>query len=583
MLKKVGLSKRKSHNFSLGLLSRDKKKPDSKNVTVYLFYSFGSKHSQVTTNVRIPKGAWNNNKREINIEDYPYLIEQQNTLLNIWKNKFKIIEQLKAGTVSRITAFEEITERVPNESLRSYYVNWYKKTPKVSKSTYNARLGTLDAIENKLDKLGYKEFLPITFEHLSDSSTLERLFTIMQNEFDLKVNGLYEYTGRLDEIYNKRFKKTSPFTRAEYRPSYDEPNREGIEYDTLLDGMYNISTLQDLETYLMYLYSIGMRGLNGIDIFKMRDEDFIEIVDDHYIPNTNDENYDEKLIYSKVRGKRKNKTSKKMLICANLYPLNHIREWLQWCIEINRPEYCRTKNEGYALFREFDEDEIEKIWNNNLRQTYRDKSNKLFGASLGTARHTFSQAGLEAGIPESRIEASVGHRVKALKGKGKSLGNYVKVPPEELHLIQAEIFDSIGMIDIFFTLFRHVKELTPNCKSAESFIPPDLKLGAIDEYMQDKGKLTIDGWSYLEEFKMKRLLKRYMAKENYEAKRKGDWKIEKTKNKKTGKFDTVTVGLLGKTYLPMTQELKELVDKKEKLVAKNKKSFLQKITESFSR
>ncbi|MDB9846912.1 hypothetical protein OAC46_01795 [Flavobacteriaceae bacterium] len=568
--------KRKSHNFSLGLLSRDKKKPGEKEVSVYLFYSHGKKHSQVSTKVKIPKGSWNDKKKEIDIEKYPYLIEQQNTLLHIWKNKFTIHEKLKKGEISRITAFEEITERVPNESLRDFYVIYNTKAKRVEKTTYNQRLGLIDAIENKLLALGHKQFVPITFEHLSDTNTLERLYLIIKNEFGLMSNGVYEYTKRLDEFYNKRFPKTSPFSKNDFRPSYDDPDRTGVEYEDLLNSMYNINTLQDLETYLMYLYSICMRGLNGIDIFKMRDDDFVGETEQHFLPNLDVNNYDglretysEKLTYHKVRGKRKNKTSKKMKILANLYPTNHIRTWLQWCIEINRPAYQKEEDQGYSLFRKFDDEEVSKVWQNNLRQTYTDKCTKIIGKSFGSARHTFLQAGTNIGIPSSRLEASVGQRVKEYRGQGRSLGNYVKVPENELHLIQAEIFDEVGIVDIFFTLVEIMKDRTPTCKSAESYLPPFLEFEEIDKLMKEKNKVTISGWSYLEEFKLNRMMQKHLAKEHFQA-------LRKKVIKKVGSKEYA--GALGKDFkLPYTTELKELVDKKQKLVAKNKKTFLERI------
>ena len=568
--------KRKSHNFSLGLLSRDKKKPSEKEVSVYLFYSHGKKHSQVSTKVKIPRGSWNDKKKEIDIEKYPYLIEQQNTLLHIWKNKFTIHEKLKKGEISRITAFEEITERVPDESLRDFYVKYNTKAKRVEKTTYNQRLGLIDAIENKLTTLGHKQFVPITFEHLSDTNTLERLYLIIKNEFGLGNNGVYEYTKRLDEFYNKRFPKASPFSKNDFRPSYDDPDRTGVEYEDLLNSMYNINTLQDLETYLMYLYSICMRGLNGIDIFKMRDDDFIGETEQHFLPNLDVNNYDglretysQMLVYEKVRGKRKNKTSKKMKILANLYPTNHIRTWLQWCIEINRPKYQREENQAYSLFRKFDDDEVSKVWQNNLRQTYTDKCTKIIGKSFGSARHTFLQAGTNIGIPSSRLEASVGQRVKEYRGQGRSLGNYVKVPENELHLIQAEIFDEVGIIDIFFTLVEIMKDRTPTCKSSESYLPPFLEFEEIDKLMKEKNKVTISGWSYLEEFKLNRMMQKHLAKEHFQA-------LRKKVIKKVGSKEYA--GTLGKDFkLPYTTELKELVDKKQKLVAKNKKTFLERI------
>jgi len=584
------MSSLKRHNFSFGLTWRDKKKKDFQECSIYLFYSYGTKHTKQSTNVKIPRGAWNDKRKEIDIDNYPFLIEQQKTLLNIWKNKFEMTDKLKSGKISRITAFEEITERVPNESLREHFINKYRKTPKMQLSSYNARLTTLNAIENGFTKLGYKELVPITFDMMADTNTLEKMYTIMQNEFKgLATNGLYEYTRVLDMFYNKRFKRTSPFATNELKPSYDEPEKTGIEFEDFIDAIYKINTIQDLETYLFYLYSFALRGLNGKDIFRMREEDFIYGTnEDHYIPEASDEAYMEKTIYQKVRGKKKNQTSKKLNILANLYPTNHIRKWLQWCVNVERPEIANTDG-GYAIFKNFSDKEVEKIWSNNLRTTYKNKAIKLFGKGIGSARHTYTQAGLEAGIPYEKLEASLGHTPASVKRK--SIKHYARYGQQELELIQVEVYDEISLIDIFHTLYQFLKDKKPY--RADSFIPPGIVspyernpedglgigfeftmgMNPIDTYMKDKGKLGISGWSYLEEFKLRKMMKKYNVKEKFEAIKSG--LVKKIVNKNGSITYKSTIGR--KSSIPMPTELKELVDKKEKLQAKNKKSFLERL------
>ena len=568
------MSSLKKHNFSFGLTWRDKKKKEHQECSIYLFYSYGSKHTKQSTNVKIPRGAWNDKKKEIDIDNYPFLIEQQKTLLNIWKNKFEMTDKLKSGKVSRMTAFEEITERIPNESLREFFIKKYRNTPKMQLSSYNARLDTLNAIENGFEKRGYKELVPITFDMMSDVNTLEKMYTIMQNEFGLKVNGLYEYTRVLDSFYNKRFRKASPFATNELKPSYDEPERSGIQFEDLLNGISKINTIQDLETYLFFLYSFALRGLNGKDIFRMRDEDFVfGINEEHYIPEASDEQYTEKIYYQKVRGKKRNKTSKKMSILANLYPTNHIREWLKWCVDIERPELTREDDQGYAIFRKFSDNEVEKIWSSNLRTTYKNKAIKLFGKGIGSARHTYTQAGLEAGIPYEKLQASVGHTPTIVRRT--SIKKYARYTQKEFELIQAEVYDEMNLIDVFHTLYDYLKDKKPY--RADTFIPKDFNLTAIDEFMKDKGKLTISGWSYLEEFKLTKMMKKYDVKERFEAIRKGLIKKSISKDGYVSYYQKIG----RKASIPMPKELKDLVERKEKLMAQSKKSFIDSLLEKF--
>ena len=65
------------------------------------------------------------------------------------------------------------------------------------------------------------------------------------------------------------------------------------------------------------------------------------------------------------------------------------------------------------------------------------------------------------------------------------------------------------------------------------------------------------------------MMQKHLAKEHFQALRKKV--IKKVDGKTYG-------GTLGKDFkLPYSTELKELVDKKQKLVAKNKKTFLERI------
>ena len=153
-----------------------------------------------------------------------------------------------------------------------------------------------------------------------------------------------------------------------------------------------------------------------------------------------------------------------------------------------------------------------------------------------------------------------------------SVKKYARYTEQEFELIQAEVYDEMNLIDIFHTLYDFLKDKKPY--RAETFIPKDLKLTDIDFYMKDKGKLTIAGWSYLEEFKMRKMMKKYSDRERFEAIRKG--LIKKTINKKTGSV-TYHQKLGRKESIPMPKELADLVKRKEKLQEKNKRSFLDRI------
>lgn len=542
----------KAHNFKLNIHSRDIHKKKNEPITILLEYTHGNTRKRFSTMVKIPKGAWSVKKRAIDLKSYPHLVEAQERLDEIMSKTYSQAQKLSKKKTTIETAFDEILQRMPDESLMEYYDEWYKRTKGVKYSTYKQRRGVLQAIQNKMIEVGRKEYSVLKFEHFADSTSLDRLASLIKSdEFGLEPNGAYNYLKKLDEIYNKKYKKTSPFKSADLRGKYEEPEKWGVEFRELLVGIANINTLQDLEAYLFYLYSLCLRGLNGKDIFMMRDEDFIGADNFTYIPNSS--HFDEKQYYKKRRGK----TNNKMQILSNLFPTLQIKRWLQWVIEIERPTLC---GDGEELFRKFKDEDVYKHWSIGLRTRYTEHLKNLIGNGLNSARHTYTQNGQDLGIPTSKLQSSLGQTPN--DRRGKSIRSYARDRVEELDLIQIDVLDNAEIVELYFQLVDFLKDKKPFRGKRKTFFPKwfDKEFGMF-EFMRGE-KLGLQGWTYKDEFNLNRLEKKHDDLTYLHNIKSGKVKREMDK----GGSITYRFTLDAQETLEPSAELKALREKKQAII-----------------
>ena len=566
----------KAHNFTFNYAPRDVHKRNAELVTIYLEYTHGSARKRMSTMVKVPKGAWSTKKRVLDLKKYPYLDESQERLDEIKSKTYSQVKLLNNKKTTIETAFDEILQRMPDESILEFYDAWFKEVKGVRFSTYKQRRGIITAVQNKMVKLGYKQYSTLKFEHLADETSLRKIASIIKSkEFGLERNGVYTYLKKLDEIYKKKYKQSSPFKDAEVYGSTDKPNKKGVEFVNLIIGIHKIKTLQDLESYLYYLYSLCLRGLNGKDIFMMRDEDFEGADDTHYTlnePIMGDKTHLDKQYYLKRRGKSENR----MQILSNLYPTLHIKKWLKWVLEIERPHLV-SKNEAYSLFRKFSDEEVYKHWSRGLRTRYTDNLNELIGNGINSARHTYSQNGTELNIPISKLQASLGQVPN--DRKGKSIDSYIEDRVEELDLVHVDVLDNIEIIEIFYQLIEVLKDKKPFRSQRKSFFPSWLLKENQDLEQRKLEGLAIKGWSYADEYELKRLEKKHQGLEFAEGLKRGLIKIESGDNGEVTYKQTLDEEIvkpskkllelrLRKTKLQVdkvTKEMKQIEEKRDSL------------------
>jgi len=548
----------KTHNFTLKCHARDYNKKSSDLITIIVDYTYGNTRKRISTGVRVPRGAWSIKKRVLDLKKYPHLVEAQERLDEIMTKTYSQAQLLSKKKTTIDTALDEILQRMPDENILDFYDEWYKAKKSVKFSTYKQRRGILTAVQNKMKLLGYKQYSTLKFEHLADESSRIKIASLIKSdEFGLERNGAYNYLKKLDEIYKKKYSDSSPFKDADLYGSTDKPEKRGVEFVNLIVGIHKIKTLQDLESYLFYLYSLCLRGLNGKDIFNMRDSDFEGAVNTHYTLNgslMNDEIGNQKQYFKKRRGKSKNR----MQILSNLYPTLHIRKWLKWVLEIERPHLVSSRDEKYSLFRKFSDEDVYKHWSRGLRTRYTENLKELIGNGINSARHTYAQNGKELNIPTSKLQASLGQIPN--ERKGKSIESYVEDKVEELDLVHIDVLDNIEIAEIYYQLIQVLKDKKPFRAKRKSFFPSWLMKENEDLEVMKQDKLGIQGWTYANEYELKRLEKKHQGLEFAEGLKRGLIKIELDDN-----GEAVYNRTSEEEILTPSQELLELRMKKMEL------------------
>ena len=147
---------------------------------------------------------------------------------------------------------------------------------------------------------------------------------------------------------------------------------------------------------------------------------------------------------------------------------------------------------------------------------------------INSARHTYSQNGKELNIPTSKLQASLGQIPN--DRKGKSIESYVEDKVEELDLVHIDVLDNIEIAEIYYQLIEVLKDKKPFRGKRKTFFPSWLMEENLDLEVMKQDKLGIQGWSYADEYELKRLEKKHQGLEFAEGLKRGLIKIELDEN-----------------------------------------------------
>ena len=219
-------------------------------------------------------------------------------------------------------------------------------------------------------------------------------------------------------------------------------------------------------------------------------------------------------------------------------------------------------NELNTLFRKFSDEDVYKHWSKGLRNRYTDNLKELIGNGVNSARHTYSQNGKELNIPTSKLQASIGQVPNEIKGK--SIASYIEDRVEELDLVHIDVLDNIEIIEIYYQLTEVLKDKKPFRGSRKTFFPKWLSDANQDLEIWRLEKLGIQGWSYAEEYELKRLEKKHKGLEFAEGLKRGLIKVESDANGEVTYNQTLAENIVAPSKRLLELRLKKLELQKEK-------------------
>lgn len=289
----------------------------------------------------------------------------------------------------------------------------YAKT-KLTKSRILNLIGRIRATERKLPN----KLIPLTFSMLQNESNIKLISDIL---FDSKLSEatINKYMTALDKVCSlKAETKFKPFKKQELIPYPKHVGKqEFITYRTVEEAINKINTLQDLEAYLMWLYSFSLLGMNFTDMFNVDEKKIMqeEYTWKPYHPEMKEFNEPLHIFY--YRGKLSDRDRKKAPIIRmiNLTPIFIIIEMLRHIVKITRPEYAYTGRDKLRIFNFYTKDENYNeipdgiVKKEALRGTYYKKWKHMFGHSITHTRATSMKAGRNVGASFEELEAQLGH------------------------------------------------------------------------------------------------------------------------------------------------------------------------------
>ena len=335
------------------------------------------------------------------------------------------ILKLNKGEVSDEDALTEVIGRQKRldgnllEFAKELKPKRYSVKYELTESKIGRLIDRVGALERKTLK-GTK-YVPLTFDILQSDSNVKKIAEAMY-ETKLSDDSISKYMSAVDRLCSFKKNNWTPFKKNElisYKKSVT--TQYALSFKEMESALNKVNTLQDLEAYLMWLYSFCLLGLNFRDIFNidenkvMQFEASLDSSFKSYHPEV--QGSGEPLHIFIYRGKLKKEDKKKAPITRmiNLHPIYEIHKMLKHIVKLTRPEYAYTGRDKLRIFNFYTKDENYNeipdgiVKKEALRGTYYKKWKHMFGHSITHTRATSMKAGRNVGASFEELEAQLGH------------------------------------------------------------------------------------------------------------------------------------------------------------------------------
>jgi hypothetical protein len=375
---------------------------------------------------------------------------------------------LQLGKISRDIALSRITSKTFDKVTLFEYIDDWQTISASQRKKYRVYA---NAIKTRLKEGKYSNpELPIS--HLNSIDDCKKISIILKKS--VSGNEYFNMLDRITKVEKMSIKK--PFQEEGLKNKGIKRNRQQkkqlntfdiIRFKT--DGVNNITTNRQLMSYLWWLYSFCLQGMDGADLASLDENSFKKYSGrpneiNHYHPEGNS-------IQSKgdFSGKhyvldRRKKSLGVIAALYNISPILVIRDWIHYLIGVTYPKYQYKGKDRVKLFS-FDlydsdgkpnEDVIDGSWK-EMRDIFRSNQQLLFGSHTKKARHEFTMYCInELGLDSTQTKLFLGQYQADV-----ALGSYLPTNPKMVQrdIQQMEILQKFGVIKLVWFLYKRFSEM----------------------------------------------------------------------------------------------------------------------------
>ena len=475
------MERSKSHNFWIGLKTNNCKPSDK--VSPYVFYKYGGsgKLRKRKLPLEISFDKWDTKSKNIKKSLWRTFSDEVDKIKDIESKINGVTIDMTSGTLTLENAFNRLLDKSEDGLL----VTWINTAPRLTRGAKKKYLSFLSSIESHLPK----EYTPLRFTHLQDINSVGFIGETINHKSGLG-NGAIDYLKMLDRVSDYAgLKVKKPFKENGYIKASADTDKDSIKFKDVLEGFNDMRTSQDFMAMNFWLYSLSLRGLGGMDICNIS-EDNIERsgdykVNDSILPYYPDYWVDKywtghlgQKVFHRVKRTKKEK-NRKMTILLNLLPSNLLHESLKNILLRTHPQYAYKGKDRLRLFNFMTLKKDEEVpegkakWK-NLKDTIFPKIKRMIGGGIHLSRHTFIDTG------ELRLTEQEQVELLGQKTKTKGVHHYQSPHQIKTDLNHIKAIEEYGLMELIIIFFE--------VGFQKGFTDYKLSLGALK--ILQKGKLT---------------------------------------------------------------------------------------------
>ena len=475
------MERSKSHNFWIGLKTNNCKPSDK--VSPYVFYKYGGsgKLRKRKLPLEISFDKWDTKSKNIKKSLWRTFSDEVDKIKDIESKINGVTIDMTSGTLTLENAFNRLLDKSEDGLL----VTWINTAPRLTRGAKKKYLSFLSSIETHLPK----EYTPLRFTHLQDINSVGFIGETINHKSGLG-NGAIDYLKMLDRVSDYAgLKVKKPFKENGYIKASADTDKDSIKFKDVLEGFNDMRTSQDFMAMNFWLYSLSLRGLGGMDICNIS-EDNIERsgdykVNDSILPYYPDYWVDKywtghlgQKVFHRVKRTKKEK-NRKMTILLNLLPSNLLHESLKNILLRTHPQYAYKGKDRLRLFNFMTLKKDEEVpegkakWK-NLKDTIFPKIKRMIGGGIHLSRHTFIDTG------ELRLTEQEQVELLGQKTKTKGVHHYQSPHQIKTDLNHIKAIEEYGLMELIIIFFE--------VGFQKGFTDYKLSLGALK--ILQKGKLT---------------------------------------------------------------------------------------------